>query len=258
MNLFRRLLAKKLRDNGGYSSRDGSFPIEYMVGLYYADLGLDHLLEKAIEQGEVTREEIEDQAVRAHLEAEYHPERMWQWVQEDLARSLNDNDGYRTYSEKTAARYGLPCTIRQIGWQRINGHYLQRTTVTPERLSSASELIKQRCDNYLYFDVQFELHGRGGKHLVVESFEGVRLRGATSEHLAELIEEEGHDAFSNEWCRYLLAMMEEWEQCFTSKKASDEMEYQAAWQVARVARVFIDEAEKEQIEAVRCVAVMHL
>lgn len=207
MNIFRKLLAKKVRDNSGYSSRDGSFPIEYEVGLYDADLDLDHLLEKAIEQGEVTREEIEDEAVMAHLEAEYHPERLWRWAQEEMCWGLNNNDGLRSYGPETAARYGLPAGRKKLAFRKDEQCYY------PFKALEDGRQVVTTGYKEIFFEVEFGLYGRGGKHLVVECFEDVKLRGYSAERLAEAITEDG-SSFANEWCQQLLAMMEEWERMF--------------------------------------------
>jgi hypothetical protein len=127
---------------------------------------------------------------------QWDEQRQYDWAQETTCYMLNDDDGRRTYGEATGVKYGLP-----------RGEH--------------------------YFEVKFGLYGRGGKHLCVERFEGHRLDRISAGALAAEIRDHsaGSTTYSNEWCRNLLAMIDEWTEIFTPKNASDEVEYQAAYQM---------------------------
>ena len=212
MNTYRRLLAEAIERNGGYSrGYHDRYPIEYDVSLWRADLDVDHVYKKMCE-------------THGYLPPitglEWDEEQIWRWTQEDLYHSL-DCDAYRTYSTDTAKRFGLP-------YHRFPQRYKRRTNECayyPAKLAGW-----RREDPYIpeYYDVKFELAGRGGKHLVVTEFQGRRLEGFSSDELAERIRESECETYSNVWCNRLLAMMHEWDKCFTPEAAADEMEYQAA------------------------------
>lgn len=62
----------------------------------------------------------------------------------------------------------------------------------------------------------------GGRHLVVNSFEGVSLMGWSSHGLAMAIQ---HDGFgTNQWCRQLLTMLAEWSEVFDRSEVNDLVE----------------------------------
>lgn len=212
-NTYRELLARAIERNGGYSrGYHDRWAISYTVGLYYADLDAEHIYERM----------CKEQGYLPPLTGlEWSPDDVWTDVQESLYLSLNDDDGNRTYGHETATRYGLD-------FYRFPRKYKRKG---PEDLcyypSAKPGWILVDPFNAAYFDVKFELQGRGGKHLVVAEFDGVSLK-ENSKTLAEDIRNDDCGDYPNKWCRKLLAMMDEWDRSFTSKNASSEMEYLAA------------------------------
>lgn len=186
---------------GYYADRHARFPVEFTVGTHYADLGFDSLWPRVLETAGVqpgTRESslLQFCAKRAYKEIEGH---LWSWAQEDIARSLQEADTYRML-------WGGDTTL----------------------------------------DVKLDLYGRGGKHLVIEEFEGVSLQGKSEEDLQELLMEQTPPYGAGRCDKDRLLKDHEWtvkterldtlyryiRQCeidFTSRKASDELEYAAAF-----------------------------
>ena len=100
--------------------------------------------------------------------------------------------------------------------------------------------------------VEFGLYGRGGKHLCLESFEGITLKGLNPESLGELLMTQNGPGGEDILDEPLLKPHFEWQvptdrlnllyryvrQCeidFTSANAEKEVEYQAAWHLGRMA-----------------------
>lgn len=211
-NIFRKLLVQAIGFNGGYSrGYHDRWALSWEVGLYYANLDKNHIYE-------VMKKDVGDEPM--HPDLEWDPEQQWMRGQEDLAEGLNDDDGRRTYSPETAARHGLPYHKFPRRFKRYEGEIVYY----PAKLKGWILDDPYECK---YFDVEFGLAGRGGKHLVVERFEGINL-ALSSDELIERIEDQSNWHFSNQWCRNLLAMIDEWDKMFTSKNASKELEYQAA------------------------------
>lgn len=225
MNTFRRLLADKIESNGGYShGYHDRYPIEYCVALDYVNLDVDHIYKVMCEnQGYLPP---------PTSAIDWDEQEVWEMCQSDMCESLNDNEGYMTYGRDTANRFGLPYINSKRTFSRIVRG--KDVCYYPAKLP-----LWKRDDPYvnLTFDVKFSLEGRGGKHLVVTEFEGRKLN-MSSDSLAESIRGDNtgyyyNDAkdYPNKWCQRLLAMMHEWEMCFTSRIASTEMEYQAAFRL---------------------------
>lgn len=80
----------------------------------------------------------------------------------------------------------------------------------------------------------FEFHGRGGGHLCVVSFEG---RTVDAYDFAEGVVD---DEYEEWWCQKLLAMIDEWDQCFTREAVHQEAAYQTA---ARIHTILEEETE---------------
>lgn len=97
-------------------------------------------------------------------------------------------------------------------------------------------------------DVKLGLHGRGGKHLCIESFDGIRLEGRSPEELGEwlMLQSNGSDETSDkpklvrggwEWdiaadrIDLLYRYVRQCEIDFTSANAEAEVEYQAAFRL---------------------------
>lgn len=223
-NSLRRLCADAIRSNAGYSRHYESFPLSWEVGLYDADLSLDNIYKVMLEKHGYQP---------PPTDIEWDPNDQWSWAQEDMCDNLfHANDAYCTYSPATAKRYGLD-------YYRFPKRYVRRTE--KDRCYYPAGKDGWKLENpYVckQFDVEFGLEGRGGKHLVIRSFEGRKLEGLTSKDLADKLMETdgstryyGSQEYSNYWCRNLLAMIDEWDKCFTSKIASDELEYLAAFRL---------------------------
>lgn len=236
MNSFRKLVAEAISRNAGYFyDRRDRWPVEYTVGLYYADLDRDNIEQLAVSQHGLTLAQIE--AARPLLK--WNPDHVWTSVQEQMSSGLNDNDGNRTYSPTTAARYGLP-------HDRFPQIYKRRTDECAYYPAKKEGWIRESPYTCKMYRAEFSLAGRGGKHLVVDEFDGKTLRGWNSDELAETLlnDEECHyHGFTNAWCQGLLAMMQEWDACFTSRIASNEMEYLAADRYAQEVREVLDSEE---------------
>lgn len=226
MNIFRELLARAVEDNGGYyGSRRERWPLSFAVGLYYADLDRAHMEALAVQDHGVTKAQIE--ASRPLVA--WNPEREWTDVQQQMYDGLNDDDGNRTYSPATATRFGLP-------FERFPKTYKRRTGEGAYFQAAIPGWVIEDPYTCRYYDVEFQLRGRSGKHLVINEFRGRDLHGLSSERLAEILrsDEEMHShGITNVWCHALLAMITEWTERFTSRNASAEMEYLAADQFAQ-------------------------
>lgn len=234
MNPYRKLLATAISRNAGYNDRHSRWPLEFNVALDYVDLDRDHIEALAVQDHGVTKEQVD--ATRALVEWDQEGE--WTDIQSHMHDGLNDDDGNRTYSPTTAVRYGLPYFN-----QRVN--YKRRTT---ECAYFPAKLPGWTVNPYTckYFNVDFALVGRGGKHLVVEEFEGITLRGWTADDLADalLSDEQCHyHRFTNKWCQKLLAMVGDWTEHFTPRAASAEMEYRAADRYAQQVNEALDSGE---------------
>ncbi|WP_454735418.1 hypothetical protein [Cupriavidus necator] len=235
MNIFRKLLAEAISRNAGYSSnRHDRWPLEFPVGLYYADLDRDNIEQLAVSEHGLTMQQIET----ARPLVKWNPEYVWTDVQGQMAEGLNDNDGNRTYSPKTAVRYGLP-------HDRFPQRYKRRTNECAYYPAKKEGWVRESPYTCKMYRAEFSLAGRGGKHLVVDEFDGKTLRGWSADDLAETLlnnEECHYHGFTNQFCQGLLAMLDEWTQCFTSRITSNEMEFLAADQYAqRVLEVLASE-----------------
>lgn len=235
MNIFRKLLIEKLEENGGYHARYDSYAIEYEVGLYYADTDIDHLAKVAADEHGLDLKLFE--LVRDDIE--WDDDQQWSWAQETMAWQLDDSDCYATYGADTAKMFGLP-------YERFPRQYARRTNEMA--FYPAANRNWLLVDPYInrHFEVQFGLAGRGGKHLVITEFEGRKLNISNSD-LIDLLQapEDWYycNDYTNKWCRNLLAMLTEWEKCFTSKIASEELEWRMADQLAKAVEDYVDEPE---------------
>jgi len=220
-NTYRELLARAIEKNGGYSrGYNERFALAFTVGLYYANLDVNNIYKKAVQEfGPLP-------PLTPAIEWDEQGE--WESGQESMAYGLEDDDGYRTYSPDTANRFGLPFHTGPglKYWRRrkagdVSGY--------PAKLP-CWWIVNPYCNET--YTVEFSLYGRCGKHLCVESFEGVSLR-ISSDDLADAIRNDDNGSYPNKWCKRLLAMLTEWEQYFTSSNASAELEYLCADQLAQ-------------------------
>jgi hypothetical protein len=240
-NIFRKILADKLRANGGYFAQCHSrFPLTFTVALHHANLDFDNMVEQAKQHHAADFTGLDMDAMRE----DWNPDTAWEWAQEDMCSGLNDDDGRRSYSPATAVKYGLDYNAPYpLKFKRLTNEFA---------FFPAKRKGWIRVDPFIaeYFDVEFGLYGRCGKHLCVESFEGHELNNISSDDLADAIETGDPEAYSNRWCRNLCAMIEEWDEMFTSINASRELEYQAAYRLASDARDAQEERKAAEIESV--------
>lgn len=195
---------------GGYRRHnDGSWPIEFNVAADNCNFDFDHLWARYAEADDegwlpsAARENPETLALYYALAKRLHAgheEHMWEWGQEEAARSLHDADTYRTLWDGTM------------------------------------------------LNVKLELHGRSGKHLVIASFESHDLEGMDEGELRAqmLYQSDGyHDEITTigtlrrgynwyYWSATDVDLLYRYvRQCaidFTPAKASQEVEYQGAFQ----------------------------
>jgi hypothetical protein len=133
-----------------------------------------------------------------------------------------------------------------------------------QRSLHEADTYKMLWDGVKNLDVEFEQQGRGGKHLVITRFEGVKLEGYTDEELAKALMlqldgsgngrgdfddeprlRKGYEwSYSNEWIDKFYRYVRQCEIDFTPEKASREVEYQAAFH-----RAIQAEAEEERLKA---------
>lgn len=215
-NTYRELLARAIESNGGYSRGYGErFALSFNVALYYANLDVDHIYALAVKEFG----ELPPLTPAFEWDANYE----WECGQKFMAQSLADSDCYKTYSPDTAKRYGMPYhTSPWIKYWRKRKP--DDTSYYPAKVPGWI-IVNPYCNES--YDVEFGLYGRGGKHLCIEAFEGVRM-DMSADDLAYAIRNDEAGDYSNKWCQRLLAMMAEWEQCFTPEAASAELEYQCA------------------------------
>lgn len=228
MNAYRKMLIEAVESNNGYHARWVSYPIEYTVGLYYTRNRVEDYAEDLISSGELDPKLwslIEDEFVE-----DFDMDAEWQHVQEDMSQAL-DYD-FRTYGQATATKFGLP-------YRRIPNQYKRLDKEVAYWPTSKKGWILVDPYINLQFDVEFSLEGRGGKHLVIAGFEGHKLAGMSSRAFIEALEDPD-TKFSNEWCRNLLAMMQEWGVLFTSKATSYEFDCQMEGNIMRLIEDFVD------------------
>lgn len=226
MNTYRLMLADAIENNGGYcSDRWTRYAIEYNVGLYYVDLSPENMYKIALKEGHTDRPLIE---------FEWNEDSEYEWAQQNAARGIMDGDDccYNSYDVPTSIRFGLPYFTKRRYAKRTN-----ECAFYPAKVSGW--MIKDQYAN-VEFEVEMGLYGRSGKHLCITEFEGRKLN-MSSDDLAEAIREDDDGSYSNKWCQNLLAMMTLWEEYFTPRKASAEIEYQAAHSFA----VLLEEAWEE-------------
>lgn len=218
MNPFRKLLADVVEANGGYSRfLDSDFPLSWEVPIWDITTDFDKVFPKALtmlsEDFGIDTLSIPD-TVMKELQEEWVEEAedamFFNSVVEDMQSSVKHDDTYKALRPEIAKRYGL----------------------------SGDD----------YYEVRFEFHGRGGKHLVVHSFEGVKLEGVSSKDMTEALRSED-ESYTNQWCQKLLAMTQEWDLCFTSNNASEEWNYQAAYRLSRMLSDAHEAAEKHALQS---------
>ena len=193
---LRHRLAKKIDANGGYSDRDGVYALSWDVPVY--GLGGFDLVTELVKDGYF-------QSPADVLLRYPNIERLWDDFMlsntydptEDMQEAVRDCDTYRMWRPKFARRNGFSYT--GLGAEKP-------------------------------FDVEFEFHGRGGKHLCVTKFQGESLierRGEQRmmERLTDPNLREWYGHHTTEWMRQLCGMIDEWNVCFTREAAEQEARY---------------------------------
>ena len=207
---LRNALADRIESNGGYCRHNQSrFPIEYVVLFYETIDDADMAKALLIEHGYVINEtafnlqfpafnewwefdaddENADEVTLGDLGERECPsiDDLHRWAQESLCEDLKNDEGYATWSPKTAAKYGF-------------------------------DYKGPGADSA--FSLTLENHGRGGKHVVLCYFEGRELTGLRAEELAEIVRNDvENDYVTNKWCRQLMGMMDEWDVMLTDENA---------------------------------------
>ena len=186
---------------GGYSNRFCRYPISFIVSVYMADLSFDHLWSVLAESPEFyagvlpEKEVLKQKALQAF---EYYGERLWEIAAQNAVDSFFDSDAKDFLYDGTQVAVSLA------------------------------------------------LEGRGGKHLVMTEFEGMNLDKLSEEDLEVLLTSQTGVEWGELHYGYTLLKNCEWEvptdtvnrlykYCreaeidFTSRKASDELEYQAVF-----------------------------
>ncbi len=222
-NPYRMLLARYLLNNGGYAV----YPISYNVSLSNVDTDWDTAIANVRKFEHVQPDALRSRAIMAEAQEDFDETTLWNWATESMASTLSDTSCYSSYSPATAKRFAFPHGPGKRILQRR-----RTTTCYPAgKTSLGTEVV---FDGYAdeQYEAKFELHGRGGKHLVITHFEGVALANQSSAALAEELLR--HDSFanggkSNDWCRKLAGMIEEWDTSFSRASVEREFEYQYSY-----------------------------
>ena len=202
---IRKALIDRLNGRSYYSDRR-KYALSYTVQFYESIVSSEEASELLIEYGHFVNET--DLAIRVPnfkaLFGELDAQEMYRGAQEQLINDLTDGEGFMTWSPETARRYGFDYT----------GDGAERA-----------------------FKVTFHTLGRGGKHVVVAEFEGVQLDGALTERIS------GEDwsytgSVSNQWCRKLMGMMDEWDVMLTTNNAHECGKYYMTDYIARELGLF--------------------
>lgn len=221
---LREKLAARVEHRDGYWATSYThYPIEFTVR-YLATAGAaDKVIGRLIEQGHFMNET--DLMLQHPLFKEWYEgdvrtdygvlndrecpsdESLYEWSQSSLIDDLNNDEGFKTWSPKTAAKYGFG--------------YTGPGADTP-------------------FECDLGTYGRGGKHVCVMSFQGVKLAGISVSGFVEIVRtpEPYGPRFSNVWCRQLMGMMDEWDEMLTDENATRCGEYYMIDEIARAMGLF--------------------
>lgn len=257
-NKIRELVARAIENNNGYSSNWRSYALEWTVGVHESVPDFDILFARHAEIMEMhiggTGWEFDEgllQKLREDWDDERTQDREWQWAVNDMALSFQGAEAYNTMRPEIAHRYGFPV-------KRFPNKYVRRTAQDMAYYPPKFEGVRNTryypewklVDPWALpsFEAEFSFEGRGGKHLVVESFEGRNLKMG-SEYLADEIRNDDNGIYSNEWCRALLAMIHEWDLCFTPAAVKSEFRYQIEFRFAQRLEEVHDATAKLREEA---------
>jgi len=231
-------LIDALEKNCGYlSGRHDKWPIAYNVKIGRIKTDPDTLLALAKADDMIP-----------HATTEWHPDVLehlekhedgfdYEFELEMMREGVSDDDTYRTYSPKTAARFGLPYYNKRVYARR------DATKLAYYHIGKGDWALVNPY-SCKYFDVKFGFAGRSGGYIVIEEFEGRTLRGMSTEDLTDMLQDRSESTYmTNEWCRNLLAMMYEWDQCFTPEIATKELQYQITSRIASMHNEAVDADE---------------
>ena len=201
----RQALIDRLAGRSYYSNRT-RYALSYTVEFYDTIDNVEEASELLVKHGHFVNET--DLAIRfpdfeSRFEAMDEPG-MYREAQEHLVDDLADDGWLGMWNSETARRYGFDYT----------GDGADRP-----------------------FEVEFNTMGRGGKHVVVAEFDGVSL----NEDLIERIvcnDWEYTRSVSNQWCRKLMGMMDEWDVMLTTANAHERGRYYMTYYIARELGLF--------------------
>lgn len=191
---------------GGYSSRDGRWPIEFNVATYHVDFDFDHIWKEYSKEHIPSECKGDPALMNAYhqLAKRLHKENVdyfWEWGLEDARRDLDEREG---------------------------DTFFQLWDGTP-------------------VEVKLELHGRGGKHLVIAEWDGRDLSKLNPEDLHDemlaqvnaagnFIVDEGRlrsrylwESWTSEQVELLYRYVRQCETDFTPKNASNQVECEGAF-----------------------------
>lgn len=231
-NKYRELCAKAIETNGGYYGRGYSdrYALSWSVPVYDGIPDFDEMLERLKKGGHDYSLEPDTpldpellQAAREDWNDDARQERLYTMILEDMQQGVRDADSasYRSVRPDIAKRYGLS---HMEAFPRVYRRKVpDDIAYYPTR--KQDWILVDPWRHLPEFNVEFEFHGRGGKHLCPTDFEGNSLE-LSSEDLAEAIRDGAMDqGYSNQWCQKLLAFIHECDLMFTSKAASEEFNY---------------------------------
>jgi hypothetical protein len=254
-NSYRKLCADAIENNGGYSrGYHERAALSWNVAIDWGIPDFDKMLANSWEQMDghglteeefravVTAERLEEAAQEWDDEAEQNS--LWDIVRDDMARGVSDADTYRTYRREVGRRYGL--SSDETMPRKYRRKLATDTCYYPA--STSGWVIVNPWQGLESYEVEFEFMGRQGKHLCVTEFEGRGL-GISADDLADNIRNDSDGAYPNVWCQRLLAMIHEWDLCFSREAVKQEFHYQVGFHFAQRMREVYDECEAEAKEA---------
>lgn len=201
----RKALLNRLEGHDYYGNRT-RYALAYTVEFYESIDTAEEASELLIENGHFLNEA--DLAIQfPDFESRFDTvdgSDMYREAQEHLIDDLADDEGYRTWSPETARRYGFDYT----------GDGADRP-----------------------FEAKFNTMGRGGKHVVIVEFDGVTLDADLADRIV-CADWEFMGSVSNQWCRKLMGMMDEWDVVLTTANAHKCGKYYMTDYIARELGLF--------------------
>lgn len=203
---LRKALLNRLEGHDYYGGGHSRYALAYTVEFYGSIDSVEEASELLVKHGHFVNET--DLTIRfpdfeSRFEAVDEPD-MYREAQGRLIDDLTDDEGLRTWSPETARRYGFDYT----------GDGADRP-----------------------FEAKFNTMGRGGKHVVVVEFDGVVLGADLVECIAN-VDWQHTGMVSNQWCRKLMGMMDEWDTMLTTANAHECGKYYMTDYIARELGLF--------------------